>query len=237
MENYQIIRKSSWENVQFTTRLLTIEVFMKKTFYILFAFLLCIVLNGCLSTFFPIFHEKDAFFNSNLLGTWKYNEDKHDHFMEFRKIPEYRKKELTPTITKISDKGYLVTKMDSLENPTDQSFVFLVSVGKNNYLDFYPAELPSQKNINGFFKDHFIKIHTSYKIEFKDNDHFEMKRFDKSFLDDLISNNKINIRHEFIEGNNVITANTDDLQKFIIQYSDNPKMFMTGIKCERSVYY
>ena len=76
-----------------------------------------------------------------------------------------------------------------------------------------------------------------FKIDFKDNDHFEMKRFDGTFLDKLIADNKINIRHVVVEGSNVITASTDDLQKFIIQYSENPKAFAYSINCDRVAVY
>ena len=210
---------------------------MKKSLVILCLFFLLIFLSGCLTTLFPIFTVSDVTFNSTLLGSWKYTEDKQQKFIEFRKIPEDRKKELASEINKISDKGYLVSRMDSTGKLISQCFVFLASIGKNYYLDFYPAELPSQKGVNSFYKDHFIKVHASYRIDFKDKDHFNMKRLDSDFLDKLISSNKINIRHEVVDGNIVITAPTDELQKFIIQYSDNPKAFVTEIFCERSVYY
>src|SRR6185369_1318002 len=206
--------------------IILVFISMKKSLPILSLFFLLIFLSGCLTTLFPIFKPSDVTFNPTLIGSWKYSEDKQEKFIEFRKIPEDRKKELTAEINKISDKGYLASRMDSTGKLISQCFVFLANIGKNYYLDFYPAELPSQKNINGFYKDHFIKAHTSYRIDFKDKDHFDMKRFDSDFLNKLIASNKINIRHEVVDGKNVITAPTDELQKFIIQYSDNPKAFV-----------
>lgn len=210
---------------------------MKKALYIFSITFLLLLLSSCLSTLYPIFHEKDVIFNQQLLGSWKYTDDNQQKFIEFKKIPANRKSELTDAIKKFSDKGYLVSRTDSLGKVISESFVFLAKVGKNYFLDFYPAELPSEKKINSFYKSHQIKKHNSYRIDFTDNNHFEMKRFDKSFLDKLISNNKINIRHEVLGGDNIITASTDELQNFIIQYSDNPKAFMTGITCIRTVYY
>ena len=210
---------------------------MKKNLLILFLSLILILFNSCLSTLYPIFHEEDVVFNQQLLGSWKYIEDNQQKFMEFKKIPGDRKSELTAAVNKISDKGYLASEADSSGTVTSQFFVFIAKIGKNYFLDFYPAELPSQKKINIYYKNHQIKKHNSYRIDFTDKDHFEMKRFDKSFLDKLISNNKINIRHEVVEGSNVITASTDELQKFIIQYSDNPKAFMGGVSCVRTVFY
>lgn len=212
---------------------------MKKSFYILFISFLLLFLSGCLETLYPIFHKKDAIFNEKLLGYWKcLDKAKNISFMEFKKIPENRKPELSPGIREISDKGYLVSSIDSMKQITNQYFVFLAKIGKYYYLDYYDAEMPSQRNINKVFKNHYIKVHSSYRCDFKDNDHFEMKRFDKGFLDKLISDNKINIRHEVVDGENLITASTDDLQKFIITYSDNAAAFGDNITyCTRIIDY
>jgi hypothetical protein len=210
---------------------------MKKIFYIVSISFVLLFLSSCLTTLYPIFHEKDAIFNERLLGYWKCADGENISFMEFKKISDDRKLELPPGIREISDKGYLVSRIDSIGQIISQYFVFLAKIGKNNYLDYYPAEMVFQKNVNKFYKDHRIKVHSNYRCDFKDNDHFEMKLFDKGFLDKLISNNKINIRHEVIYGSNLITASTDDLQKFIIQYSDNPDAFGGNITyCSRIVY-
>jgi hypothetical protein len=212
---------------------------MKKIVYIAAVSFLLLFLSSCLTTLYPIFHAKDVIFNKSLLGYWKCSEGKSKErkFMEFKKIPDERKSELPPGIREISDKGYLASRMDSMGQIINQYFVFLAKIGKNNYLDYYPAEMPSQKNVNKIFRDHYIKVHSNYRCDFKDNDHFEMKLFDRGFLDKLISNNKINIRHEVIDGNNLITASTDDLQKFIIQYCDNPEAFgEDNTYCSRIVY-
>jgi hypothetical protein len=199
---------------------------IKKIFYTVFVALLFFSLSGCLKTLFPIFHEEDAIFNNSLLGNWKCS-DKGGNisFMEFKKITDDRKQELPAGIRKISDKGYLVTRMNNKEEITSQHFVFLVKIGKYYYLDYYPAETGAQKNISKIYRDHFIKLHSNYRCDFKGNDQFEMRLFDQDFLDKLISKNQINIRHEVVGDANFITASTDDLQKFIKQYSDNPKVF------------
>jgi hypothetical protein len=210
---------------------------MKRLKYFLLFVFASIFLSSCLTTLFPIFTVNDVVFNPTLIGSWKYNEDDKIRFIEFKNIPSERKKELAEEINKVSDKGYLVTRTDSSGNLISQSFVFLAVIGKNYYLDFYPAELPSQKSILNIYKQHFIKAHNSYKIDFNDKDQFVMKRFDKSFIDKLISTNKINIRHQVVDDENIITAPTEDLQKFIIQYSDNPKAFASETICDRIIFY
>ena len=212
---------------------------MKRAFYIACLLFLIISLNSCLTTLYPIFHSNEAILNEKLLGYWKCTDkDKKISYMEFIKIPADRKTELSPAIQKISDKGYFVSRISSLGDITDQYFVFLVKIGKNYYLDYYPAELPSQKNVNRFYKDHSIKVHSNYRCDIKDNNHFEIRLFEKTFLDKLISDNKINIRHEVIGNKNLITASTDELQKFIIKYGDNPDAFAGNIThCSRIIDY
>ena len=213
---------------------------MKKIFHSLFISLLLLLLSGCLTTLYPIFQEKDIVFNENLLGYWKYTEgkEKEKKFIEYKKIPMDRRPELPPGIRGISDKGYWVSRMDSLGQTTGEYFVFLAKIEKNYYLDYYPAESPAHKIVGKNYKDHIIKVHSSYKCDFTDKDHFEIKQFAQSFLDKLISDNKINIRHEVVEGKNIITASTEDLQKFIIPYGNNPKAYEGDVTyCTRIIDY
>ena len=61
------------------------------------------------------------------MGYWKCSDKgKNISYMEFKKIPDGRKQELPPGIQKISDKGYLVSRINSKEEITSQHFVFLV---------------------------------------------------------------------------------------------------------------
>ena len=215
------------------------KFFRSRLFFTLAIAFLVILFDSCLTTLYPIFHKEDALFNDHLLGYWKcLDKSKNISFIEFKKIPEDRKSELAPGIREISDKGYLVSRMDSMRQITNQDFVFLAKIGKNYYLDYYTAEMPSQRNVNKFYRSHYIKVHSSYRCDFKDNDHFEIKRFDQDFLDRLISNNKINIRHEVVGGRNLITASTDDLKKFIITYGNSADAFGNDdTYCTRMVDY
>lgn len=212
---------------------------MKKILLILSLFFSLAFLGSCLKTLYPIFHKKDAIFNESLLGYWKCaDKAKNISFVEFRKIPVDRKTELPPSIREISDKGYFVSQIDSIGKIKGQDFVFLAKIGKNHFLDYYPAEGSFQKNVNKSYREHYVKLHTNYRVDFKDNNHFEIRMFDQSFLEKLLSDNKINIQYEEVNGKKLITASTDDLQKFIIKYSDNPDAYGGDITyCSRIIDY
>ncbi|HLO82839.1 MAG TPA: hypothetical protein VK166_17865 [Chitinophagaceae bacterium] len=199
---------------------------MKRFVLIVFLIFSLSFFSSCLQTLYPIFHIKDTVFSESLLGYWKsLDKAKNVGFIEFKRIPEDRESELPPGIREISDKGYFVSKIDSMGKIRSQYFVFLARIGKCNYLDYYPAEMPSQRKVNKLYRDHYIKLHESYRFDFKDNDHFEIRLFDQAFLEKLLSDNKINIQYEVVNGRKLITASTDDLQQFVIKYSDNPDAY------------
>jgi hypothetical protein len=133
---------------------------MNASIRLLVFILLTVMFSSCLSTLYPIFHEKDLAFQDTLLGLWKAT-DKNGNisYMEFTKIPEGRKAELSENTRKIADKAYLATKMNELREITNQYFVFLVTIDHKKYLDYYPAELTSQKEADALYRAHFIKMH------------------------------------------------------------------------------
>lgn len=212
---------------------------MKKIRHFIIALLLVFLFSGCLTTLYPIFHPDEAIFNEKLLGYWNcVDKNKKVSFIEFTRIPASRNRELSPALREISGKGYFVNRINVSGDITDQYFVFLVKIGTNFYLDYFPAELPSQKNVNRFYKDHYIKLHSNYRLDMKDNNHFEIRLFEKTFLDKLISDNKISIRHEVMGDKNLVTASTDELQKFIMKYGDNPDAFAgNSTYCSRIIDY
>jgi hypothetical protein len=197
---------------------------MRKAIVILCLISNLAIFSGCLTTIYPIFFEEDVRFNESLIGYWKGTNvlGKVVGFYEIRRIPETRKKELPAAIIKISDKGYLVSVIDSSGQEIGQNIVFLANIGRNLYLDFYPSETPLQKSINKHFKDHYIKVHTSYRYDVIGKDHFEVRQFDKGFLEKLIANNQINMP---LSGNRLIESTTKDLQEYITRYGDEPKAF------------
>lgn len=212
---------------------------MKKFCHIVFAVILLSALSGCLRTLYPIFHPDEVVFNDRLLGYWQCTDkNKTTSYLDFSRIPAGRMQELSPAIRAVSGKGYFVSRISGLKQVTDQYFVFLVKIGTNWYLDFYPAEMPAEKIVNPFYKDHQVKLHSNYRCDVKDPNHFEIRLFEKSFLDKLIADNKINIRHERIGDKNLVTASTEDLQKFILKYGDNPDAYAGNITyCSRVTDY
>ena len=76
-----------------------------------------------------------------------------------------------------------------------------------------------------FFRN-FIPTHAFLKFEWE-NDELVLYMFSYDRLQELFDQNRIRIRHQQFDDYLVITASTDELQKFIRKYADDEKAFET----------
>jgi hypothetical protein len=102
----------------------------------------------------------------------------------------------------------------------------MVKLGKYYYIDYYPVGVRKNSPVDEFFVAHYIPMHSIYRIKFTNNYSFDIQQLDGGYLENLIKNKKIRIRHEVTEdGDYVITAPTEELQKYIAKYSDVPEAY------------
>ena len=197
-----------------------------KKIYSLAAIALLLGLTGCLSTVYPIFTEKDVVFDPKIIGKWRHESSSDGGFVEITQATNQDFNEM-PSLRKLAGKTYMIRYTDSENGIEAAYFGFLVKLGDKFYMDYYPAETPLGKEYDGFYKSHFTKMHTCYSIRFvKDNNSFVLKQFDEKFLQQLIENKKIRIRHETREdGSFIITAPTEELQQYILKYNDVPEAY------------
>jgi hypothetical protein len=215
---------------------------MKNSLLVLLGFLFLIIFNSCLSTLYPFFTEKDVVFNSTIIGEWQYVAKSGKGSILFEVIPDEKLSELGPGIRKIAGNGYLATWKDSTGKVDSKSFVFLAKIGKFLYMDNYPAEMDLEKPVANIFKQHQLKMHSCYRIDIRSRDGFEMKRLERSFLDNLIAKNQIRIHHEQIggvENKIIVTASTEELQAYLLRYGDNPQAYNAdySYNCTRVINY
>ena len=105
-------------------------------------------------------------------------------------------------------------------------YAFLVKLGKYYYLDYYPAGLKENQSADDFFTAHYIPMHSIYRIKFNGDLSFDLQQLDGGYLENLIKNKKIRLRHEVTEdGSYVITAPTEELQQYLVKYSDVPEAY------------
>ncbi|MGB8192836.1 MAG: hypothetical protein WCF67_12990 [Chitinophagaceae bacterium] len=196
-----------------------------KRIYAFAAIALLLGLSSCLSTVHPIFTEKDLVFDPKLIGKWRYESKSFNGFVE---ITQTKQQDFTdyPTLGKLAGKTYML-RYKNTEGGIDAAYYgFMVKLGNKYYIDQYPAETPATMNYDPFYKGHYLKMHTCYLLSFKKDNSFELKQFDETYLKKLINDKKIRVRHETREdGSLIVTASTEELQQYIMKYSDVPEAY------------
>lgn len=128
----------------------------------------------------------------------------------------------------IRRKMYLASYAD--EKDTLYAFeIHLVRLGKQRFVDIFPWEKYNEKMINEWMMANLLPVHTFAKIELRGDSLF-LSHIDGSWVKDLVKNNQIRISHEKVDlygGEEIVlTASTEQLQKFILKYQDDPKAFV-----------
>jgi hypothetical protein len=101
-------------------------------------------------------------------------------------------------------------------------YAFLARIGKHLYLDYFPIETATQQGFADFYKQGFLPMHTFYRFTpGSNNDTISINQFAENYLRNLIDKKQIRIRHEVrFDGTYVITAPTEELQQYVVKYSD-----------------
>ena len=209
-----------------------------KTIKILFVILLAgITFQGCITSLHPLYTEKDLVFDKHLLGTWR-----SDSPTESWKLENLMEKELSPYKDQkerkdkevfksqfINKNTYLLTYTDKGEKA--EFLLNLVKLDNNFYIDLYPGPL---KEKNELLEDHYLPVHSYAKIKIDDNG-FELYYLNAELLYKLLNENRIKIKHESFNYYKVITASTEELQKFVMKFADNKDFFSAPVKFRKSI--
>jgi hypothetical protein len=190
-----------------------------------FAFLL-IFLSSCLTTLHPIFTEKDLAYDPKLIGTWNTENEGKKSKVIISNLAIENSVELPGNISAIKQKGYFIIYQDENGKVSDQYIAFLARIGKHLYFDYFPADKKEDRKLDEFFGVHFVRMHTSYRVEILKDGSFELSQLDGSYVKSLIDEKKIRISHETdADDNTVITASTKELQQYLLKYGDDPSAY------------
>ena len=194
-----------------------------KTKNILLAGLTAILLSGCfVKSLHPFYQADEVLFKKEFLGTWSDDDSstwKIEQGMRFNGF-------LKPGVP---DNAYLITCTD--KKGTAQFSVHLFKLGTRLFLDFYPEEVTGS---NDMMAVHLVPAHTVARVDMN-RDKMVIQWYNEEWLIGLFRQNKIRIAHEKIPSEAgktnddnyqvVLTASTDELQKFMLKYSDDPNAF------------
>ena len=199
---------------------------MKKVAIILGFTFLIIFLSGCLNTLHPIFTEKDLAYDSKLIGAWDTENEGKKGKVIISNLATENSLELPGNISAIKQQGYFIIYKDENGKTSDQYIAFLARIGKHLYFDYYPADKKEDRKLDEFFGVHFVKMHTSYRVEILKDGSFELSQLDGSYVKSLIDEKKIRISHETdADDNTIITASTKELQQYLLKYGDEASAY------------
>jgi hypothetical protein len=199
---------------------------MKKVSVILAFTFLIIFLSGCLTTLHPIFTEKDLAYDPKFIGTWNTENQGNKGKVVISNLATENSLEFPGNISAIKQKGYFISYQDSTGKTSEQYIAFLARIGKHLYFDYYPTDKKEDRKLDEFFGVHFVKMHTSYRVDISKDGSFELTQLDEGYVRKLIDEKKIRISHEIdADDNTVITASTKELQQYLLKYGDEPSAY------------
>lgn len=167
-----------------------------------------LLLKGCgIYCLHPLYTEEDIVFLPELIGTWKVSSDNKTLY----KFDQY------------SSNHYHFQWID--DSDTADFELHLLKLGKYYYMDYYPL---NEEDMWDYMWKNYIPAHTFSRIDFTENG-ISIIEFNQERLSDLFKQNRIRLAHEKMteidDDMIVITAQTKDIQKFIIKYADDEKVF------------
>lgn len=191
---------------------------MKKVIVYTFIAVMLAMTSCLVTSLHPFFKEKDINFDPVMTGRW-IDQDSCLWIIESNMVSESFMGPEHP------DKTYKISYYEEPE--TAGRFIgTLFDINGIPYVDFYPD--PDEDHcVNELICWHHIPTHTLARVQYN-SDSILLYWFGEEWLNDLLEQNRIRIKHETVEVStdyprNVLTASTDELQKFIRKYANDPK--------------
>ncbi len=185
---------------------------------------LILAIAGCVPSLHPLYTADTVAFRSDMLGDWVDADDKNNSWLfeknDNSKLPSYK--------LKLTDKKIF---QDAWE--TFHYEVHLVKLEDYYFLDFIRDLTDEEQAILDDGIAPMIAAHSFARIDFKDNA-MTLRMFDYEFVENLFKQQKIRLKHETLtDGTIVLTAPTEDLQKFVVKYANDPAAFGEELKLVR----
>jgi hypothetical protein len=189
-----------------------------KRLIILSIVLALALLQGCIvKSLHPFFKKEDVVFRKELINTWT---DQDGGRWEILPVKE--------------SKAYELRHYKDSDQP-DQIFVArLFKLDEQLFIDFFPISNDGGAEAM-MFNMHLVLTHSIARVESMTATDVQIRWMNEKWLRSLFSQNKIKISHEVVSDDfnhddsnlsYVLTASTDELQKFIMKYGDEDEAFV-----------
>jgi hypothetical protein len=187
-----------------------------KNALVLMAFMFSL-LAGCIPSLHPLYTDGDRKRMDAITGKWLSD----DSSSMYRITADRDEPSYLFTYSDLSRTGGPFGN----DSSSADFIVNLVSLNGSDFMDFFPGENDDLENLNILLQVHLIPAHTFAKFRVT-QDTIIIWRFDPEWLEDLFDENRIRISHEKIDDQIVLTASTEELQKFVSKYADDPSAYV-----------
>lgn len=194
---------------------------MKKVLLFFFS-LITLLIAGCgLTTLHPIFTPDDLVMDNRLLGKWESDKT----WYRFDPATTVAIEDIPEKLRPLANRFY------SLTTETGLNLAFMVKIGEHYYLDVYPIESRTEKNIDPFFKKHKLRMHTVHRLDYEGPSSFHLLNFEEDYLKNLIRKKQLRIAYTEVKKSDsdeediVITASTSQLQQFLLKYGSDKNAY------------
>jgi hypothetical protein len=219
-----------------------------KTKAIMFLVTLASVLSGCtVLSFYPLYSEDVLIRDDRITGRWYTTEgnqipggSSQDTLIWEISFPEEIQAKLShnPFDERdgkiINEYTYALVVYDPYEPGSKAEFlVHLVKLGDRYFVDFFPVDWEENYK-NTLLAIHLMGVHTFARIDL--GEQLKIQWFDGDFLEELLAENKIRIRHEYNGAYTLLTAEPEELQNFVQKYADEKDAFSEGLQYDLNKY-
>ncbi len=208
-------------------------------------YLSCILIlfSGCfLQSLHPLITKEKAELIEGLEGRWETEDSRWTFFRDSKDIKNISLSGLSVSgDMKFSfdegdglsrdDKGYFVI-FEDLNNDIPDSVLLEGRIGRINdtyYMDITVSDIFRDVDFENY---HLFPVHTFSKIKIK-GDNLNIELFKSDWISDLIQENRVRIKHETIGENVLITASSEELNKFVKKYGQDEKAYEEPINLKR----
>jgi hypothetical protein len=190
----------------------------------------------------PLITIEKAELIEGLEGRWETEDSRWTFFRDSKMVKDISLSGLSVSgDVKFSfDKGDILSKDDNsyfvifedLNKSVPDSVLLEARIGKINetyYMDITVSDLFRDVTFENY---HLFPVHTFSKVKL-DEDDLQIELFKSDWISDLIQENRVRIKHETIGENVLITASSEELNKFVKKYGQDEKAYEEPINLKR----
>lgn len=192
-------------------------------------YLLAGLLGSCVPvmSLHSLFTEENIVFNEKLLGTWVDDPNSPKGTWEFKRVADSAQKDWELPPPKKPEKAYNLL-LSNEEGAKGSFFAHLVRLEGRLFLDVFPSQLPCAEldpKQDWVFNTAFLIPGHSFAVIDSIEPQLKIRWTNEDEMEKFLKEQPNALKHELVEDKIVLTASTDQLQKFVLKYADDKRIF------------